>query len=167
VILRPHKKSEEAIGKSRILGSEVGRPDIGHRSTALCPITQIVSEKAFAERNLRRAAEWRLHSGVSKFVSWAQCPCFQGTCGTGFRRQSASCRSSQKFATAKTDGSVFWDQNFCIVFDARSPISLTGIDKIKYLSIIYIYIHIILLIFIIHRTNRSWLKVEVIHATKR
>jgi hypothetical protein len=38
------------------------------------------------------------------------------------------------------DGYVFWDQNFCIVLDAYSPISLTGIDKIKHLSIIYIYI---------------------------
>jgi hypothetical protein len=35
-----------------------------------------------------------------------------------------------------------------IVFDAHSPISLTGIDKIKRLSIICI--HVIFLIFIIH-----------------
>jgi hypothetical protein len=65
----------------------------------------------------------------------------------------------------KTDGYIFWDQNLWIVFDAYSPISLTGIDKIKHLSIIYI--HIILLIFMIHRANRQWLKVEVIHAAGR
>jgi hypothetical protein len=64
----------------------------------------------------------------------------------------------------KTDGYVFWDQNVCIVSDADSPISLTGIDKIKHLSIIYIHIRIILLIFIIHQANRLWFKVEVIHA---
>jgi hypothetical protein len=75
----------------------------------------------------------------------------------------------QNLQESKIDGYVFWDQNLCIVLDAYSPISLTGIDKIKYLSIIYvhihIHIHIILLIFIIHRANRPWLKVEVIHAT--
>jgi hypothetical protein len=65
----------------------------------------------------------------------------------------------------KIDGYVFWDQNLGIVLDANSPISLTGVDSIKHLSIIYI--RIILLIFIIHQTNKLWLKVEVIHATKR
>jgi hypothetical protein len=64
----------------------------------------------------------------------------------------------------KIDGYVFWDQNLCIVFNAYSSISLTGIDKIKHLS--SICIHIILLIFTIHQASRSWLKVEVIHATK-
>jgi hypothetical protein len=65
----------------------------------------------------------------------------------------------------KIDGYVFWDQNLRIVFDADLPISLTGIDKIKHLYIIYIHINIILLIFIIHRANRPWLEVEAIHAT--
>jgi hypothetical protein len=69
----------------------------------------------------------------------------------------------QNLQERKIDGYVCWDQNLCIVVDAYSPISLTGIDKIKHLSIIYI--HIISLIFVIHRTNRPWLKIEVIHAT--
>jgi hypothetical protein len=56
----------------------------------------------------------------------------------------------QNLQQPKIDGYVFWDQNLCIVFDAHSPISLTGIDKIKHLYIIDIHIHIILLIFIIH-----------------
>jgi hypothetical protein len=64
----------------------------------------------------------------------------------------------------RTDGYVFGNQNLCMVFDAHSPISLTGIDKSQHLS--SICIHIILLIFAIHQANRSWLKVEVIHATK-
>jgi hypothetical protein len=51
----------------------------------------------------------------------------------------------------KTDGYVFWDQNLCIVFDAHSPIALTGIDKIQHLS--SIYIHIILLIFAIYHSS--------------
>jgi hypothetical protein len=75
-----------------------------------------------------------------------------------------SCFSSPKFARAQDWRFCFWDQNLCILFDAYSPISLTGIDKIKHLSIIYIYI--IFLIFIIHQASRPWLKVEVIHATK-
>jgi hypothetical protein len=70
----------------------------------------------------------------------------------------------QNLPEPKNDGYVFWDQNLCIVFDTHSPISLTGIDKIKHLS--SICIHIIFLIFIIHRPTRTWLKVEVIHATK-
>jgi hypothetical protein len=79
-------------------------------------------------------------------------------------RLSQAVSAYQNLQGPKIDGYVFWDQNLRIVFDADSPISLTGIDKIKHLSIIYI--HIILLIFIIHRANRPWLKVEVIHATK-
>jgi hypothetical protein len=69
----------------------------------------------------------------------------------------------QNFQEPKIDDYVFWDQNLCIVSDANSPISLTGIDKIKHSSIIYI--HIIFLIFLFHRANRLWLKAEVIHAT--
>jgi hypothetical protein len=65
----------------------------------------------------------------------------------------------------KSNVCIFWDQNLCVVFDAHSPISLTGIDKIQHLSSICIYI--ILLRFTIHQASRSWLKVEVIHATKR
>jgi hypothetical protein len=64
----------------------------------------------------------------------------------------------------KIDGYVFWGQNLCIVFEARSPRSSTGIDKIKALSFICIYV--IFLIFIIDRQNRIWPKVQVIHATK-
>jgi hypothetical protein len=69
----------------------------------------------------------------------------------------------QNLQEAKTDGYAFWDQDLCIVFDTHSPISLTGIDKLKHSS--SIYIHIILLMFIIHQANRPWLKVKVIHAT--
>jgi hypothetical protein len=47
----------------------------------------------------------------------------------------------QNLQEAKIDGYVFWDQNLCIVSDAHSPISLTGIDKVKYLSIIYIILY--------------------------
>jgi hypothetical protein len=64
----------------------------------------------------------------------------------------------------KIDGYVFWDQNLCIVFDAYPPVSSTGIDKIKHLSIIRI--QIMVLIFIAPRVNIPWLKVDVIHATK-
>jgi hypothetical protein len=53
---------------------------------------------------------------------------------------SQGCFSSPRFARAQIDGYVFWDQNLCIVSDAHSPISLTGIDKIKHLSIIHIHI---------------------------
>jgi hypothetical protein len=56
----------------------------------------------------------------------------------------------------KIDGYVSWDQNSCIVFDARSPISSNSIDIIKLLYIICI--HIIFLIFVIHPTNSTWLK---------
>jgi hypothetical protein len=46
----------------------------------------------------------------------------------------------QNLQEPEIDGYVLWDQNLCIVFDAHSPISLTGIDKIKHSSIIYIHI---------------------------
>jgi hypothetical protein len=69
----------------------------------------------------------------------------------------------QNLQEPKFDDDVFWDQNLCIVFDAHSPIYLTGIDKIQHLS--SICINIIVLTFAIHRTNRPWRKIEVIHAT--
>jgi hypothetical protein len=69
-----------------------------------------------------------------------------------------------KVQDPKIDGFGFWDQSLCVVFDADSPISSTGIDKIKDLSILCI--KIIFTIFIIHRANRPWLKGEVVHATK-
>jgi hypothetical protein len=72
---------------------------------------------------------------------------------------------AKPFQFTKIDGYVFWDQNVCIVSDAYSPISSTGIDKIKHLSITCLYI--MFLIFTIHRANRPWLTVEVIHTTKQ
>jgi hypothetical protein len=59
----------------------------------------------------------------------------------------------QNLQELKIDGYVFWDQNLCIVFDAHSAISLTGIDQIKHLSIIRI--HIIFLMFIIQQTGHG------------
>jgi hypothetical protein len=59
----------------------------------------------------------------------------------------------QNLQEPKTDGCVFWDQNLCIVCDAHSPMSLTGIDKIQHLS--SICIHVILLRFIIHQAGHD------------
>jgi hypothetical protein len=70
----------------------------------------------------------------------------------------------QNLEGPKIDGYLFWDQNVCIVFDASSPIPSSGIDKVKHLPLTCI--HIILLIFAIHRANRPWFKGQVIHATK-
>jgi hypothetical protein len=70
----------------------------------------------------------------------------------------------QNLREPKIDGYAFWDQNLCVVFDAHSPRSLIGIDRIKHLSVISI--HIMFLIFMIHQANIPCLKVEVIHATK-
>jgi hypothetical protein len=90
-------------------------------------------------------------------------PCFKVFSG-GETNQYRLWRSvHQNLQEPKIDGYVFWDQNMRIVFDIYSPISLTGVDKIKDLSIICIYI--IFLMFDIHRANKRWLKVEVIHAT--
>jgi hypothetical protein len=100
---------------------------------------------------------WDLLASYSRQFEWVITIFCTGSC-------SGSRFSSPKFARVLDWRLFFWDQNLCIVSDDYSPISSTGIDKIKHLSIIYI--HIILLIFIIHRTNRPWLKVEVIHATK-
>jgi hypothetical protein len=73
--------------------------------------------------------------------------CFLGNNGT----MSWAVSVPQNLQEPKTDGYVFWDQNLCIIFDAHSPISLTGIDKIQYLS--SICIHIILLIFTIYHSS--------------
>jgi hypothetical protein len=70
----------------------------------------------------------------------------------------------QNVQEPKIDGCVLWDQDLRLVFDAYSPVAPTGIDELKHLYVICI--HIIFRIFIIHRANRPWLKVEVVHVTK-
>jgi hypothetical protein len=96
---------------------------------------------------------WESHFGANRFNGFVR-GVFEG--------EAASVH--QDLEGPRIHGYVFWDQNACIVFDAYSPISSTGIDKTKDLSIICL--HIIFLIFLIHHTNRPWLKLEVIHATK-
>jgi hypothetical protein len=70
----------------------------------------------------------------------------------------------QNLQGPKIDRSVFWVENLCIVFDAHSPVSSTGIDQIKQLSIIFI--HIIFIIFLLPPPNTRFLQGEAFPSTK-
>jgi hypothetical protein len=70
----------------------------------------------------------------------------------------------QDFQGLKIDNHFFCDQNLHIVFDAVSPISPTGINEIKNVSIIIIQLR--LLIFDISPLNIQLLKAEIILATR-
>jgi hypothetical protein len=74
------------------------------------------------------------HFSAERSAHW------NGALSQMFRCAGQGVSVHQNLQESKIDSYVFWDQNLCIVFDAYSPISLTGIDKVKHLSIIYIHI---------------------------
>jgi hypothetical protein len=82
----------------------------------------------------------------------------------GFRPTNQASSVHQNFQQLKIDVRFFWDQSFCIVSDAFSPISTTAINKIKELSILFIQIR--LLIFEIATISIQFLKKEIIPATR-
>jgi hypothetical protein len=72
--------------------------------------------------------------------------------------------STQKSANTQNDDCLFWAQNLRIVLLADTPISSTGMDEIRYLSIIFLYV--IFIIFGLHPSNVKLLQEHLIRATK-